>query len=81
MPRVLLGLLGGVLGDVEPVVVASAFGYFNPEVVDALWNAGRAMVAAGRGSIIITLAIARRAKCSWRMNRSLMAPRPTRWPI
>jgi hypothetical protein len=36
---------GGVLGDVEPVVVASAFGYFNPEVVDALWNAGKAVVA------------------------------------
>jgi hypothetical protein len=31
---------GGVLGDVEPVVVASAFGYFNPEVVDALWRSG-----------------------------------------
>ena len=36
---------GGVLGDVEPVVVASAFGYFNPEVVEALWNAGRAQIA------------------------------------
>src|SRR5271166_6407994 len=36
---------GGVLGDVEPVVVASAFGYFNPEVVDALWNAGKEKIA------------------------------------
>ena len=36
---------GGVLGDVEPVVVASAFGYFNPEVVEALWNAGKEKVA------------------------------------
>ena len=36
---------GGVLGDVEPVVVASAFGYFNPEVVAALWNAGKESVA------------------------------------
>jgi hypothetical protein len=36
---------GGVLGDVEPVVVASAFGYFNPEVVDALWNAGKEIIA------------------------------------
>ncbi len=36
---------GGVLGDVEPVVIASAFGYFNPEVVEALWNGGRAHVA------------------------------------
>jgi len=32
---------GGVLGDVEPIVVASAFGYFNPDVVEALWNAGK----------------------------------------
>ena len=36
---------GGVLGDVEPVVVASAFGYFNPEVVEALWNEGRKHIA------------------------------------
>ena len=36
---------GGVLGDVEPVVVASAFGYFNPEVVDAMWNAGKEKIA------------------------------------
>ena len=36
---------GGVLGDVEPVVVASAFGYFNPEVVEALWNEGRRHIA------------------------------------
>jgi hypothetical protein len=36
---------GGVLGDVEPVVVASAFGYFNPEVVDALWTAGCKKIA------------------------------------
>jgi hypothetical protein len=36
---------GGVLGDVESVVVASAFGYFNPEVVDALWNEGRKHIA------------------------------------
>ncbi len=36
---------GGVLGDVEPVVVSSAFGYFNPEVVEALWNGGRTHIA------------------------------------
>lgn len=36
---------GGVLGDVEPIVIASAFGYFNPEVVEALWNEGRKHVA------------------------------------
>ena len=36
---------GGVLGDVEPVVVASAFGYFNPEMVATLWNGGLAHIA------------------------------------
>ncbi len=36
---------GGVLGDVEPIVIASAFGYFNPEVVDALWTEGRKHIA------------------------------------
>jgi hypothetical protein len=36
---------GGVLGDVEPVVVSSAFGYFNPEVVAALWNEGVTHIA------------------------------------
>lgn len=32
---------GGVLGDVEPQVVASAFGYFNPELVDKMWTSSR----------------------------------------
>lgn len=42
---------GGVLGDVQARVVASAFGYFNPAVVEALWDAGRQVVSprqAGR---------------------------------
>ena len=42
---------GGVLGDVEASVVQSAFGYFNPAVLAAMWDAGRAKVAprdAGR---------------------------------
>lgn len=42
---------GGVLGDVEWQVVHSAFGYFNPELVKAVWNAGREKIAprqAGR---------------------------------
>ena len=45
---------GGVLGDVEWQVVHSAFGYFNPEVVREMWNAGREKVAprvAGRAYI------------------------------
>lgn len=36
---------GGVLGDVEPAVVSSAFGYFNPSLVAALWNANRVKVS------------------------------------
>jgi hypothetical protein len=42
---------GGVLGDVEPAVVASAFGYFNPSLVATMWEAARKAVAprdAGR---------------------------------
>ena len=35
----------GVLGDVEPAVVSSAFGYFNPSLVANLWNAGKAVVS------------------------------------
>jgi hypothetical protein len=36
---------GGVLGDVEPAVVASAFGYFHPSIVERLWTEGCAIVA------------------------------------
>jgi len=32
---------GGVLGDVEPAVVASAFGYFNMGVVETMWDSGK----------------------------------------
>ena len=32
---------GGVLGDVEPAVVASAFGYFAPAVVARMWSSAR----------------------------------------
>ena len=42
---------GGVLGDVEPAVVTSAFGYFHISSVTKLWNAGREKLApreAGR---------------------------------
>lgn len=31
---------GGVMGDVSPAVVQSAFGYFNPELVANLWSSG-----------------------------------------
>lgn len=36
---------GGVLGDVEPSVVASAFGYFNPALVEKMWNTAKERVA------------------------------------
>lgn len=42
---------GGVLGDVEAPVVASAFGYFKPELVTAMWSSAKEVVApreAGR---------------------------------
>ena len=55
---------GGVLGDVEPVVVSSAFGYFNPEVIDALWTAGRDKVApreAARAFLDVAAEVGRRA--------------------
>lgn len=35
---------GGVLGDVDAAVVASAFGYFKPELVAQMWDAARAIV-------------------------------------
>ena len=42
---------GGVLGDVEPRVVVSAFGYFNPGMIDKLWTTAAQKLApreAGR---------------------------------
>lgn len=32
---------GGLLGDVEPSVARAAFGYFEPNMFAAMWNAGR----------------------------------------
>lgn len=36
---------GGVLGDVEPEVVVSAFGYFEPNLVASMWNSGKERIA------------------------------------
>jgi len=36
---------GGVLGDVEPAVVTSAFGYFAPGVVEAIWSSAKERMA------------------------------------
>ena len=45
---------GGVLGDVEPSVVVSSFGYFNPALVADMWTSGSKIVAprdAGRAYV------------------------------
>lgn len=36
---------GGVLGDVEPSVVRSAFGYFHPTLLERMWTSGKAVMA------------------------------------
>jgi hypothetical protein len=36
---------GGVLGDVEASVIHSAFGYFEPSLVEKLWNSAKEKVA------------------------------------
>lgn len=36
---------GGVLGDVEPAVVTSAFGYFHPDGIARIWNSAKEIVA------------------------------------
>ena len=35
---------GGVLGDVEPAVVSSAFGYFEPGLLAHMWNTAKAVM-------------------------------------
>jgi hypothetical protein len=35
---------GGVLGDVEPDVVSSAFGYFEPSLLAHMWNTAKAVM-------------------------------------
>jgi hypothetical protein len=35
---------GGVLGDVEPAVVRSAFGYFHPSLVERMWTSAKEIV-------------------------------------
>jgi hypothetical protein len=41
---------GGVLGDVEPPVVGSAFGYWEPGMVAKMWNSAKQKVAPRDGS-------------------------------
>lgn len=54
---------GGVLGDVEAPVVASAFGYFNPDLVEKMWSSAKAVVApreAGRAHLLASAEHGRR---------------------
>jgi hypothetical protein len=37
---------GGVLGDVDWAIVMSAFGYFNPTLLEKMWNTGRERLPA-----------------------------------
>lgn len=43
---------GGVLGDVDPAVVASAFGYFNPAMIDEVWRSAVSVVSPRRGAAL-----------------------------
>jgi len=43
---------GGVMGDVEPAVVVSAFGYFNPGLVDKMWTTARQKVAPAEAAAL-----------------------------
>ena len=57
---------GGVLGDVESPVVASAFGYFEPGLVAHMWDTARERVAprdAGRAHL----------ECAHEMGRARLA--------
>jgi hypothetical protein len=42
---------GGVLGDANARVVHSAFGYFNPSLVETVWNAGSALVRPSEAAL------------------------------
>ncbi len=53
---------GGVLGDVEAPVVASAFGYFEPSLLARMWDSARAVLAprqAGREHLACAHALGR----------------------
>jgi hypothetical protein len=54
---------GGVLGDVDSAVIASAFGYFNPTLVATMWDAARTVMAprdAGHAYMECSAAFGRR---------------------
>lgn len=43
---------GGVLGDVEPAVITSAFAYFHPATVDKIWNSARKTMAPRDAAVL-----------------------------
>jgi hypothetical protein len=43
---------GGVMGDVEPEVVVSAFGYFSPPLVRQMWNEARSIYPAHDAALV-----------------------------
>lgn len=48
---------GGVLGDVHASVVSSAFGWWNPETIEKIWNSGREVMGAREaGALYMTCA-------------------------
>ena len=53
---------GGVMGDAEPAVVVSAFGYFNPALVDKIWTTGRQKMAPAEAATLYR-------ECCWQYGR------------
>ena len=53
---------GGVMGDAEPAVVVSAFGYFNPALVDKIWTTGRQKMAPAEAAALYR-------ECCWQYGR------------
>lgn len=54
---------GGVLGDVEPDVIRSAFGYFAPATINKVWGSAREIMAprdAGRAYVACSQEFGRR---------------------
>lgn len=57
---------GGVLGDVEAPVVASAFGYFEASLVDHIWSSAKEIVAPREGGRLYR-------EAAWRFGRAHFA--------
>jgi hypothetical protein len=60
---------GGVLGDVDAAVVVSAFGYFSPPTVSAMWDSARA-IAEPRSTALAFM------ECNHRFGRAAFSSLP-----